>query len=415
MTCRACGAAIEAVVLLGDQPVGGGFPHPGDPDDERQPLRLGMCVGCGLAQLADASPPEAEDPLGPSPLSSATMMAHGRRFVDDLLERRLVGPSSRIVTVGSHGGNLAPMLAERGLPATILDDSPDRAARLRADATTVVEGRLDGVVPPADLAPRSLDLVVDSFLLAHLERPRLALRHLSGLLAPGGTLAIEFDHLLPTVEGGQWDAVRHGHPLYLSLGWLARELEAVGLFAIDAVPQPVYGGALRVYARAGASRGSAVDQVAARESASGLDRPAGLLPLQAAVELARREVPNHLREVRAGGRLAVGYGAPSRSITFLNALGIGPDLLPYIVDRAPSKQGRTIPGGRIPIRDPEALRRDPPDEVLILTWDLAAEVIRSLDLPALAATRFFIAVPRLTELSGTDGDRGRSPAPRGVR
>ena len=210
---------------------------------------------------------------------------------------------------------------------------------------------------------------------------------------------MEFDHLLPTVLGGQWDAVRHGHQSYLALGWVAGELADAGLAVIDAVPQPVYGGSMRVYVRAGGDTGGAVNALVALEAAAGLDRATGLHPLREAVERSRAEVPAHLKGARAAGRRVAGYGAPARSITFLNALGIGPDLLPFIVDRSPAKQGRVIPGVPIPIRSAGVLTAEQPDEVLILTWDLAAEVTASLA-PVLPRTRFMVAVPRLADVTG---------------
>jgi SAM-dependent methyltransferase len=415
MRCRACDGVLAPVVDLGAHPVGGRFPLVDDVLDTRLPLRLGACQSCGLAQLVDRSPPEADEPDSPSPMSSSTMSAHARGFVDDLIARGLATRSSRILSVASHGGHLAPFLAERGLSASILEGSPERASRLSGDSTRVVAGELDGRVPPGRLAPGSFDLVLDSYLLAHLERPRLALLRLSELLAPGGTLVMEFDHLLATVEGCQWDAVRHGHNAYLALTWLARELAAVGLDVVDAVPQPVYGGALRLYARAGAGVGMAVHSLLVRESAAAIDQPRGLAPLGTAVERARQEVVGHLRAARDAGRRVVGYGAPARSITFLNALGIGPDLLPYVVDRALAKQGRLIPGVRVPIRAPHVLGDDVPDEILILTWDLASEVRESLAIAVLADTRFIVAVPRLLDVTDMKAGSKRPLAERPVR
>jgi len=401
-------------VDLGLQPGVGRFPLPEEPPASALPLRLGICASCGLAQLADSSPPEPDEPDAPSPLSSSTMSAHARGLVDGLIERGLVGPASRTLSVASHGGHLQPFLAERGIGAVALEASPTRAGRLAEDGLEVVQGELDGPDPPA-LPSGSFDAVVDSYLLAHLERPRAGLRRLAGLLAPGGVLVLEFDHLLATVEGGQWDSIRHGHRAYLALGWVLPELEAVGLDVLDVEVQPVYGGVLRVLARAAGHAGPVPGQVAAvlaRERAAAVDRPAGLAPLGAAVAAARAEVAPHLRAARAAGRRVAGYGAPARGITFLNALGIGPDLLPYVVDRAPSKQGRVMPGVGIPIRSPETLLAERPDEILVLTWDLAPEVRRALDVPVLASTTFFVAVPRLRRLPGMDGE-APAPAARG--
>jgi hypothetical protein len=247
-----------------------------------------------------------------------------------------------------------------------------------------------------------MDVVVDSYLLAHLERPRVALRRLVEVLAPGGVLVLEFDHLLATVEGAQWDAVSHGHPLYLALRWISDELEGAGLRVIDAVPQPVYGGALRVFAKAEGPAGAGVQAILAREAAARIDQPEGMVPLREAIELSRGDVVTRLRTSRARGRLVVGYGAPERAVIFLNSLGIGTDLLPYVVDRAAVKHGRLIPGVRIPIRSPDVLERDRPDEVLILTWNLATEVVAALAPKLGTGTRFLVAIPRLVDVGAPD-------------
>ena len=179
---------------------------------------------------------------------------------------------------------------------------------------------------------------------------------------------------------------------------------------IDATPQPVYGGSLRVTARtAGSGRGATVSRELEREAAGAIDRPAGLSVLGDAVETARREVPAHLREAHGSGRRVVGYGAPARSITFLNALGVGPELLPYTVDRAAAKHGRMIPGVRIPILEPAALAAEPPDEILVLAWDLAPEIRASLAIPELSGTRFLVAVPRLADVAASEPG-GERPA-----
>lgn len=399
MPCRACGATVVPVVDLGAQPVGGGFPRPGDPPDELLPLRLGVCRSCGLAQLADPSPAERDDPDAPSPLTSSTMAAHADAFADDLVARGLATPGRRILTLASHGGYLAPLLRARGLTAEILEPDEARAERLAAEGQPVLHADLASPGPGTVAGDGAFDLIVDSYLLAHLDRPREALARLARLLAPGGTLVLEFDDLLATVEGSQWDAIGHGHPVHVSLGWLVREFATVGLAVTDATVQPVYGGALRVFARAGGQRGPSVKARLAREADAGIGTTAGLAPLAGALDRARDEVVAHLRAARVAGLRVAGYGAPGRAITFLNGLGIGPDLLPYVVDRAPAKQGRAIPGVRIPIHPPGVLGDDPPDEVLVLTWNIAPEVRRDLA-PVLPRTRFVVAVPVLADVGG---------------
>ena len=270
------------------------------------------------------------------------MSRHATSFVNDLVERGLATDATRILSLASHGGHLASMLAERGPSTTILEATPHLANQLAADGMRVVTGALDSDTGP-ELAPGSMDLIVDSYLLAHLARPRIAIERLVNALAPGGVLVLEFDHLLATVTGSQWDSIGHGHPVYLSLSWIVDELGRAGLVVFDAVPQPVYGGGLRVFATAGGTMAPRVSGIVARERAADLDHAVGLDPLREALERARHEVVAHLVGVRAAGKLAVGYGAPGRAITFLNALDIGPELLSYVVDRAPAKQGRIDP------------------------------------------------------------------------
>jgi SAM-dependent methyltransferase len=398
--CRACGGDVVVVIDLGQQPPGGSFPLPDEALALGMRLRLGVCHSCGLTQLADSSPPEADDPAGPTPLSSATVGAHARRFVDDLIRRGVASPTSRTLSLASHGGHLGTILGEKAVPVTVLDPVGERIRRFADAGVPAIRGGFDESPPPDTEHLGLFDLIVDFYLLAHVRDPRSAFVRIASLLAPTGTLVCEFDHLLATVEGGQWDAIRHGHNSYLTLSWLAREAQDVGLSVIDAVPQPVYGGALRVFVGANRDASPAVSQIERREADALLGAPSGLAPLRDAVERARVEVVSYLETARASAQLVVGYGAPARSITFLNALGVGPDLLPYVVDRSPGKHGRVVPGVGIPIRPVEVLLEDPPAEILVLTWDLIDEVRVALAPVVDRGSRLLVALPRLADVTG---------------
>jgi SAM-dependent methyltransferase len=386
MPCRVCGGAVEPAVDLGDQPASSRFPSPADPPEPLLPLRLGVCGQCGLVQLADASTTQVDEPGSPSPLASPTMAAHARSFAAELVDRGLASPTSRVLSLASHGGHLAPFLHELGVPVTV------------ADLPQIPDG-----------PPGTFDLVIDNYLLAHLDQPRSALRRMAELLAPAGTLALEFDDLAATVEGGQWDAIGLGHPVYPTLTWLTRELEMVGLSVGEASRQTVFGGAMRAYARAEAVPGPTVARLLDRDATGRLDRVEGLAPLAAAIERAREEVIAHLRSITtAGGRVA-GYGAPARAITFLNAMGIDSHLLAYTVDRAPAKHGRVIPGVGLPIMPVETLLADRPDAVLVLTWNLVDEVRSTLDPVIQRGARLLVAIPRLLDV--TEPAIGPAPDP----
>jgi len=352
-------------------------------------------------QLADDSPDEFEVPDAPLPTASRTMAAHARGFVSALAQAGLARPGANIVEVASHGGHLRPFFAEAGLGTTVLEPSPIHAGRLRREGARVIEvslqsaGEADAV---AALGP--VDLLVDHYLLAHLRDPDAALTAAARLLAEDGRFVLEFDHLLPTVTGLQVDAFRHGHRSYMSLTWLAGALRRHDLTAVAAEPQPVYGGALRVTARRSAAGGdpeASVAEVLGAEAAARLGRLETYHDFAAGVRASRAATRRALHErAAAGGRVAA-YGAPARAVTLLNYYGLGQPLLAFTADASPAKQGRAIPGVRLPIVTPADLHDARPDDVLILTWDIAEEVVQQLEGAGSWGARYLVPIPRLHE------------------
>lgn len=391
--CRSCAGDVIEVLDLGRQPVADRFPLPSEgPNVSLHPLRLVRCGTCALVQLPGDGPDEGDDPAGPAPTSSSTMDLHARAFAAELVAGGR-GRPRRILEMASHGGHLSPFFREIGIVSTVLEESDVRARGLRRAGGHAVVGGIE-TIDASSLG--SFDLVVDNYLLAHLKRPAAALANMASLVSPGGRLVIEFDHLLPTILGRQFDAVRHGHRSYLTLGWIERILGPNGMRVVRAQPQPVYGGALRVTAERGSPLGSDdVESVLDAERAAELDRAGAYTQFGIDVQRSMVVVREHLQSARDAGRAVVGYGAPARAVTFLNAFGIGPDLLPFTVDRAVVKQGREVPGTGIPIHSPKHLATATGADVLILPWDLAAEIRTSL--PRIEATggRFIVAVPRL--------------------
>ena len=407
--CRACHVATPDVVLdLGTQPRADSLAEtPATDPGASWPLVLGRCAACGLFQLLGDSPPE-EDLVGAAAwTSSATMAAHVERLIDELEADGLLRSGSRVVDLASHGGHIAPALRRRGIEATVFESVDWRAEALREDGHRVIEADPEaaGDAAPApgghaDGLTGTADLLVDVYRLAHLPDLDAGVAAIARLLAPGGGAVIEFDHALSTIGEVQFDAIRHGHFSYLTLGALVPLLGRHGLAATHAVPQPVYGGALRIRVRPAASSGppdASVGQVLDAERAAGLDDPAFLGGLAGRVAERCAALRDHLAAASAEGRTIAAYGAPTRAVTLLNAAGITDRELPFTVDRSTAKQGRYLPGTGIPIRDPRVLLEAPPDELLILTWDLAPEIVAQL--PELAGrTRFVVPLPELAEI-----------------
>ena len=338
--CRSCGATLREQVLdLGPQPASDAFPiDDGDPaHDPRWPLELWLCGQCHLVQLGGDDAPVPEMPLA---VESATSKAHSARLAASTVSLLALSSGATVVEFASHhGGSWLNALHAAGLRP------PDKDAALA-------------------------DLVVDVHGLAH--EPQLAepLHDRASHVAPGGWLVLEFHHLLPLVLEGQYDTVRHGHPVYLSLTALTPALASHGFIPLHAQPNPAYGGSLLVVAGRPDEHEQPDPSVAETmhaEHEAGLADPDRLRQLQRRAEQAATALHTWLIDARGSGRRVLGYGAPSKAAVLLCSSKVGPELLPFTADLSAAKHGRRIPGaGATPIRSPDELLAARPDDVLVV-------------------------------------------------
>ena len=226
------------------------------------------------------------------------------------------------------------------------------------------------------------DLVVDLHHLMHETSLDSVLAAHRARLAPGGRLVCEFFYARPLVQQRLVDTIRHGHFLYLSLSSFIPALARQGLTATRAVEVDVYGGSLRVTARA-SEEGPPVDQSVPRvleaERAAGLDEASTVHEFADDARLVAGGVRSYLENLAAAGRTVAGYGAPSKAAVLLALAGVDQRTLPFTVDLSPAKEGRRIPGAAVPIRRVDSLLSERPDVVVVLTWDIADEIIAQLE------------------------------------
>jgi hypothetical protein len=354
MRCRGCGQpGARRLVELGSQPACDFFPQTDAPGpDPTWPLALWWCPTCALVQLGPV-PVLAEEPV--LAVESATSREHARRVASAMLAEHPELAGARVREFASHhGGSWLEALAGFGC-------SP-------------VGGPSDG--------DGQASLVIDTHALAHEWDVHGALAQRTAALRPDGLLVLEHHHLLSLVQGNQFDTVRHGHWSYLSLTAVQRLGARHGLDVIDAVCEPVFGGSLRAVlapVNAGRPVSAAVPRLLAAEAEAGLDDGSGLSSFGARALVAARALHAYLRSAADAGRRVLGYGAPSKAAVLLGVSGIGTDLLEFTVDASALKHGRAIPGGRVPIRPVDALVAARPDVVLLLTWDIADEVVDTLE------------------------------------
>lgn len=352
-SCRGCGSSdVTPVVDLGRQPGADYFPPVSTPgDDPRWPLHLWLCGTCTLVQLGPVEPRLPEPPLA---VESATSLAHTELSVRELVNTYPELSGATVAEFASHhGGSWLGHLTAAG-------------------CRTAPDGE-------------RAHLVVDVHGLAHEPDIGASLARRAERLAPGGLLTLEFHHLLPLLLENQFDTIRHGHWAYLSLGAVRRLAAPLGLAVASVRQVRLFGGSLQVILRHTGADGaldvadSSVKAVLDEEAAAGVDDPERLTHLHAAAQMSATALHDHLVDQHARGRTVLGYGAPSKAPVLLDVSGVGPDLLPFTVDAAPAKHGRRIPGCGVPIRPVSDLRAARPDVVLILTWDIADEVISHLE------------------------------------
>ena len=364
--CRGCSSAdLSRVLDLGTQPACDYFPAIDAPEpDPRWPLALMMCADCALVQL-DHRSPAPEEPLA---VESATLQRHAVEVSGRLCERLGLSSGTRVREFASHhGGSWLAALVERGCDV-------------------------------ADKGPA--DVVIDNQSIIHAEELEAEMAERAAALADGGYLVIEFHHALAQLEQGQFDTVRHGHPLYFSLTAWKNACRRHGLEVVDAWPEDVFGGCLVVVAtHAPASPSIDVEEILRREAEVGAADPARYARLD---DLARRTVTDftaHLRAAADDGRRVAAYGAGSKAVTFLGVAGVDSGSLPMVADLSPAKHGRRIPGAGIPIVSPEDLVADRPDEVMIMTWDIAEEVVTQLRGLGLSDAAYYVPLPALARIA----------------
>lgn len=384
--CRLCGTALtETFVDLGMSPLCESY-LPADRLDAAEtfyPLHVRICPACLLVQLPAHVPGEeifADYAYFSS--YSDSWVAHARRYAEVMIEALGLGPDSLVTEVASNDGYLLQHFVARGIPVLGVEPAANvaEAARARGIRTEV---RFLGARAGTDLAERigRADLVVANNVYAHVPDLVDFTAGLAALVKPTGLVTCEFPHLLRLIERRQYDTIYQEHYQYLSLLTAQRALATADLTVVEVDEISSHGGSLRVHARpaAGAGEPSAnVKCVLDAEAEAGLHTLDGHRGFADAVFAVKRDLVEFLFTARAQGRRVVGYGAPGKGNTLLNHCGIRSDLVEYTVDRSPHKQGRFLPGTHIPIHAPDRIDRDRPDYVLVLPWNLRAEITDQL-------------------------------------
>ncbi|MET8865547.1 class I SAM-dependent methyltransferase [Nonomuraea sp. NPDC004580] len=398
--CRLCGSSdLASVVDLGATPPCELFLTQDQLDEPETtyPLHLRVCTNCWLAQIPPLiRPVDTFTEYAYFSSYSTSWVEHARRFADSALDRLAPG---FVVEVASNDGYLLQHVVARGVRCLGVEPSANvgQAARDRGVPThTAFLDPRTGAAIRAEHGPA--DLVVANNVYAHIPDVVGFTRGLRALVADDGWVSIEVQHLLTLMELNQYDTIYHEHFQYYTVASAMRALASGGLALADVELLPTHGGSIRLWARPAevvSAPSRRVIDVLDREKSAGLEEPGGYAQFGARVAKVRRDLLRFLVDAADEGKTVVGYGAPGKGNTLLNHCGIRSDLLAYTVDRNPYKHGRFTPGTRIPILPPERIAADRPDYVLVLPWNLRAELVEQLSYVRKWGGRLVFPIPSL--------------------
>lgn len=405
MKCRHCEATLDLTFVdLGSAPPSNAYLTREDlaAPETWYPLRVLVCTSCWLVQTEDHTGREelfAHDYAYFSS-TSAGWLAHSRAYVEEMVRRFDLGASSMVVEVAANDGYLLQYVKAAGIPCYGVEPTASTAAAARSKGIEIEESFF-GVALAKRLAAagRQADLTAANNVLAHVPDINDFVSGFAALLKPQGVATFEFPHLMKLVAGNQFDTIYHEHYSYLSLSAVRRIFAANGLTIFDVEELPTHGGSLRVFAqRADTGLHASTRRVAellAAEETAGVKSTAYYDGFQARAEKVKDDFTSFLIDAKRKGLKVGAYGAAAKGNTLMNFAGIRPDFIPYVVDRAASKQGKYMPGSRIPIVDEARLKADRPDIIVILPWNIREEVMAQLSYAREWGARFVTAVPEL--------------------
>jgi SAM-dependent methyltransferase len=405
LCCRFCGAELRfELINLGTAPPSNAYldsaalAH----RESYYPLRVLICDVCWLAQTADIIGHEelfSKDYAYFSSCSSS-WVEHARQYVNLVTKRFNLGPNSLAVEIAANDGYLLQHFLAGKIPCYGVEPTASTAAAARARRLTIYEDFFGRATAKRLLRERGpADLMVANNVLAHVPDINDFVEGFAQLLKPDGVVTFEFPHLHNLIKQNHFDSIYHEHFSYLSLTALLNIFPTNGLDIFDVEEIPTHGGSLRVYAQRSSGtrkKEPSVEKMRLEEEAAGMKTVEFYQSVQQRADRIKYDLTEFLIKVKREGKSIVAYGAAAKGNTLLNYAGIKPDLLPRVYDAAPSKQGRYLPGSRIPILPAEDFKKITPDYVLITPWNLLNEITSAYPHIQAAGGAWVTAIPRLT-------------------
>lgn len=379
--CLICSSTVEPFLCFGRMPIANGFLTAEQfPREYFFELKVGFCPRCTMVQLVEQVERERmfHEEYAFFSSTSVRMGKHFAQFAGDVMATRLAGPDPFVVEIGSNDGIMLQHFARAGIRHLGIEPSANVARAARERGVHTVCAFFDESLARRIVAEHGCaDAFMGANVMCHLPYLHSVAEGIRTLLKPDGVLVFEDPYLGDIIEKTAYDQIYDEHAFYFSAGSIGSLFAQHGLEVVDLIPQNVHGGSMRyVLARAGSRAVSrAVAARRAQEEKLGLGRRETYVAFRRNVERSRDELMALLRELKRNGKRVAGYAATSKSTTVINYCGITPDLVEYISDTTPIKQGKFSPGAHIPIRPYEEFRARYPDYALLFGWNHAEEIM----------------------------------------
>lgn len=389
MKCRHCGTELSHEFIdLGSSPPSNAYltdttlKQP----EKWYPLRVLVCAKCWLVQTEDYA---GADELFDADYAyfssfSDSWLEHCEQYVDEMVSRLELSNNSNVVEVAANDGYLLQYFKRQDIPCFGIEPTASTAQAAREKGIEIEESFF-GVSLAQRLAKngKQADLTVANNVLAHVPDINDFVAGFSYLLKPNGVATFEFPHLLQLIEHAQFDTIYHEHFSYLSLTAVQRIFAYNGLQVFDVQELPTHGGSLRVFAQRSDKGQRAVSdkvvELLVNEESKSVQSLEYYQGFQQRANKIKHDLISFLLDVIRDEKKVLAYGAAAKGNTLLNYAGIRPDLLTAVIDRNPAKQGKYLPGNRIPIISEDEIKKHKPDYILILPWNLKHEVIKQLN------------------------------------
>ncbi|OSQ40475.1 class I SAM-dependent methyltransferase [Thalassospira mesophila] len=404
MNCRHCNTPLEQTFLdLGFAPPSNAYLTVADlsKPERYYPLQIKVCTECWLVQTEDYA--QADELFNQDyayfSSTSKSWLEHAERYAKAMIEKLDLGSENLVVEIASNDGYLLRNFVAKNIPCLGIEPTASTAIVAEQQGIPILREFFGQALAQKLVADgQQADLIAGNNVYAHVPDINDFTRGLKTLLKPGGTITLEFPHVMRLMEFTQFDTVYHEHFSYLSLYTVKRIFKAAGLRVADVEELSTHGGSLRVYGchvDDPRPASNAVTDILNEEEKRGLQDIAIYRDFQDRADTVKNDLLAFLLQAKNDGKTVAAYGAAAKGNTLLNYAGVKPDLIPFVCDAAPAKQGKYMPGSHIPIHAPSMLSENRPDYLLILPWNIASEIEHNNMFLAEQGTSFFTAIPEI--------------------